>query len=374
MKSNKPRCSVCHLISGDLWAGAEVMAHHLLSALADTNTVVVSAIVFNNGRLATELKNAGIDVMVIEESRYSFPILIYKVYLVLRTKKINILHSHRRKENMLALLVTFLLRGVKLIVTLHGMPEFFHKRLTLSSIITKLHFFLLSHCFNRTVVVSNEIRNTLIDTKRFSQQKTVAIHNGIPLPPAGNVKNKIPGQTFVIGTAGRLVPVKDFGLFIAVAELLRKHSEIRFLLAGDGPLYSELQRKVDTLRLENFTFTGHIDDMSTFYAQVDLFMNTSLHEGIPMTILEAMSRGIPIVAPLVGGIPEIINDGVDGFLVKGRDPHLYAEKCTILSSIPNTYQIMSEAAQKKIQGNFSVSAMTQRYSQIYLETLQSYDN
>ena len=69
-------------------------------------------------------------------------------------------------------------------------------------------------------------------------------------------------RSLIIGTAGRLVPVKDFGLFIDVANFLRNYANIRFLLAGDGPLKSELQSKVSELGLDNFSFTGHLDGMS----------------------------------------------------------------------------------------------------------------
>lgn len=367
MKSNSNQCTVCHLISGDLWAGAEVMAFHLLKSLAHSDSVTVSAIVFNNGRLSEELKNAGIDVIVLEESKYSFPVLVFKVYQTLRTKRIDILHSHRQKENLLAFFVAILLRGVKLISTLHGMPETINNQRNLNAIITKVNFILLQYIFNRTVVVSNEIRNVLVFSKGFSSQKTIAIHNGIPLPSSGNIPKRYVTQSFTIGSAGRLVRVKDFGLLIDVANLLRNHGNIQFLLAGDGPLKSELQSKVLDLGLNNFTFIGHLDSMSSFYTQIDLFMNTSIHEGIPMTILEAMSMGIPVVAPHVGGIPEIINDCVEGFLIKGRAPQHYAEKCKILFMSQSNYLEMAKAAQSKIKNEFSVSKMSQKYINTYLE-------
>ncbi len=370
MKSESPKHAVCHLVSGDLWAGAEVMVFHLLKALSNINTLSVSAIVFNDGRLASELKNAGIELTVIEESRYSFPVLVYKSYQVLRTKNVSILHSHRRKENFIALVVAIFLRGVKLIHTQHGMPESSPaNRLNLSSIISGINFKLLSLFFHRNVVVSNEIRKLLIFQRGFHEQKTVAIHNGIPDTTFLSTNRNTGAQPFTIGSAGRLVKVKDFGLFIAISDLLRNYDQIKFLLAGDGPLYSELSRKISESGLNNFTFSGNVDDMNSFYSKVDLFLNTSLHEGVPMSILEAMSYGKPVIAPRVGGIPEIIEDGVEGFLIDGREPHKFADKCLFLSSTPDVYQRLADSAREKIATCFSVSAMAQKYYQTYLDTI-----
>jgi glycosyltransferase involved in cell wall biosynthesis len=365
MVTVKKRLNVCHLISGDLWAGAEVMASQLIIGLHLNDNMYVSAIVFNKGRLADELKNAGIDVTIIEESKYIFPILVYKVYRALRTRKINILHSHRLKENILALLVATVLGKVKCITTKHGMPEFSYKKLSSGSIISSINIFILSRLFSCTVAVSDEIRTILINKHSFSEKRTVTIHNGIQLPPPdfSSIKNII--QPFTIGTAGRCVPVKDFGLFIAIADQLRDNKNFRFVLAGDGPLFIQLQKTVEKHHLENFTFLGHIEDMNSFYSQIDLFLNTSQHEGIPMTILEAMSRGIPVIAPHVGGIPEIITNGVDGFLIQKRDQDLYIEKCHTLATEPALYLSMSRIAHDKIENLFSDKTMVQRYSQLY---------
>ncbi len=369
MELNNNQCTVCHFISGDLWAGAEVMAFHLIRTMADSNSISVSVIIFNNGRLADELKNAGIDVTVFEESRHSFPVLAYKVYQKLRSKKIDIIHSHRQKENILALIISVLLRNTRLVSTLHGMPENSLTKLTVSSIIKKLNFFLLSRFFSRTVAVSNDIRDILTNSG-FLKQKIITIHNGIPLPSFDSDTKKDLASSFTIGTAGRLVPVKDFGLFIDIANYLRNHKNIHFLLAGDGPLEQDLRCKVSELGLNNFSFSGKIDDMNSFYKQIDVFLNTSIHEGIPMTILEAMSHGIPAIAPFVGGLPEIIENGVDGFLIQGRDPQHYAEKCNQLLSNPNVYHAISQVAREKIEKKYSVSIMSQQYIKAYLEILR----
>ena len=88
-----------------------------------------------------------------------------------------------------------------------------------------------------------------------------------------------------------------------------------------------------------------------------------------MTILEAMAHGLPIIAPRVGGIPEIIEDGVEGFLIDGRDPHGYSEKCLLLYQNRELWKKMSNAAREKVSGNFSKEQMTEKYLQCYREVV-----
>ena len=360
--------TVCHLISGDLWAGAEVMALHLLTALHKSPDVTVLVVAFNKGRLSNELGSAGVDVVVFEESKYPFFVLGVKLYRYLSGKKIDIIHSHRQKENALALVLRLFLRRVHLVSTMHGMPEIHTNGLTFRAVVAAVNFYLLSHFFDVTVVVSREMRDNLLAQHGFKPVRTAVVHNGIPL---FNFKRGNPGglNVFTIGTAGRLVAVKNFNFFIAVANVMRDRNDVSFVLAGDGPLMPELKKKAEELRLENLTFRGHVEDMNEFYEEIDLFLNTSLHEGIPMTILEAMGRGIPVVAPSVGGIPEIFDANEGGVLIQNSDPLLFAEKCLMLYADKKTYSQMSVAAINRIKDEFSVLAMTEKYLGLYGDAL-----
>ena len=102
--------------------------------------------------------------------------------------------------------------------------------------------------------------------------------------------------------------------------------DVRFELAGDGPERPALEAMVQRHGLNaGFILKGHQDDMESFYRGLDIYINTSVHEGIPMTILEALAHGLPVIAPAVGGIVEIIEDGKEGFLIDGRSTGDFAE-------------------------------------------------
>ena len=138
-------------------------------------------------------------------------------------------------------------------------------------------------------------------------------------------------------------------------------------MAGDGPERGALEKAIDECGLVGrFALKGHLEDMDSFYRGLDLYLNTSVHEGIPMTILEAMARGLPVIAPQVGGIGEIIEDGVEGFLVPNRDPKAFAEKCLLLQDA-ELRQRMGQAARAKVERGFSAEHMARQYYQLYRE-------
>ena len=108
-------------------------------------------------------------------------------------------------------------------------------------------------------------------------------------------------------------------------------------------------------------------DPSAYYESLDLYINTSLHEGIPMSILEAMAAGKPVVAPRVGGIPEIVTDGEEGLLVDARTPPAFGAACMRLMNDPSLRARMGERAKEKVAASFSADAMAAHYRRLYTQ-------
>jgi len=110
-----------------------------------------------------------------------------------------------------------------------------------------------------------------------------------------------------------------------------------------------------------------VTDPSAYYESLDIYINTSLHEGIPMSILEAMAAGIPVVAPQVGGIPEIITDGEEGLLVDNRTPSAFGAACLRLMNDPSLRTRMGARAKAKVEASFSDVAMAAQYRRLYTQ-------
>lgn len=358
--------SVCHIISGDLWAGAEVMAWNLIQAMNGSEKVTVSAIVLNPGRLEQELERAGVQVFLVDEARASFMEILCRVRGIMATLRPDIIHAHRYKENAIAFLAGGFSLTSRLVSTQHGMPETDSQKSSCSKkSVSWLNTILLKHAFHRFVCVSDDLRKTLTERYGMKAEKVRVVYNGIEVSDGLTAERE--RRVVTIGSAGRFCPVKDFALMIDVArEVRRRTPRVTFKLAGDGPLRHQLYQRAEACGLKGcFEFVGHVEDMPSFYRSIDIYINTSVHEGIPMSLLEAMSHGVPVVAPDVGGIGEMITHGRDGCLVKKRDPAEFARQITELCENRGLRRRLAEKALVTVQERFSAATMADRYYHLY---------
>lgn len=365
---------VCHIISGDLWAGAEVMSYRLMKGLKIFPDIELSAIVFNEGKLAEGLRDLQIPVAVVEEKYQNFFHIVRNVRNLLMKETPDIIHSHRLKENVLAYFSSKFDNNIQLVCTHHGMPE--PIRLTFNIIknfvLSKYQYYLLSKYFKHIIVVSEDMRNLFVEKLGFRNEKMILIHNGTEIPECDSLgKDR---NIFVIGSAGRLFPIKDYPLMVEIAmEILQQTNTIRFELAGEGPEKPRIRSIIHEYGIDNaFKLNGFIENINIFYQGLDLYINTSIHEGLPMSILEAMAHGLPIIAPNIGGIKEILQDGIEGYLVDGRNPKMFSEKCIQLASDKNLRRTMGKASREKIINEFSLEKMAKNYYDLYSSVFEQY--
>ena len=361
--------TILHVFSGDLWAGTEKMACTLLRRLQGHSDLELLALSLNDGTLSRALQEAGIATLVIPESRHSFGEIFLRALHHLKGRKIKIIHAHGYKQNLLALLIGRC-KGVKcLISTLHGLSESYPIRPPSKDSIgfkTQMDYFLLRRAYTQAIAVSHDIKNVLISRHGFDEAKIKVIYNGIEIPKLKAMR-RAENSAIHVGTVGRMVPVKDFGLFLEIAAVLRKKMvNVRFSILGEGPLKEELMRRVKDLQLEGMVeFEVPRADPQEYYESLDLYMNTSVHEGIPLSILEAMASGIPVVAPQVGGIPEIITHGEHGLLVNSRNPEEFANRCLELIRDPQHRIAMGRKAYERVASSFSSNQMAEAYRRLY---------
>ncbi len=348
------------------------MAFHLLSGLNTLPGIDLFVILLNKGRLSHELQNAGIPTCVLDEGRRTFLEIVGSAARMARMREPHILHSHRYKENIISYLVSITLReNAALVSTQHGMPELYDGEPgLLQRLKSSANYRLLASRFDKTVAVSSDIKESLIRDYGFQEKHLETIRNGIVVPEVRDRSGE--KDSFVIGSAGRFFPVKDYPLMVEVAkEVSAKIDKIRFELAGEGPMLGDIQGLINKHGLEGrFVLRGFIHDVSTFYEGLDVYLNTSLHEGIPMSILEAMAHGVPPVVPKVGGLEEIVTDGVDGYLVDARNPGDFAERCLSLYKNETLRRKMARAAREKVIGQFSIERMVNAYSDMYTRTVE----
>ncbi len=169
--------------------------------------------------------------------------------------------------------------------------------------------------------------------------------------------------TSIIGTVARLVAVKDLGLLLETARLLAsRRPGLRVLVIGDGPERAALERQAATLGLERIVeFRGEVRPVWPALAELHVYVLTSRSEGVPISVLEAMSAGLPVVATSVGGLPEVIQEGVTGYLVERSAPRaaiatLLAERIETLLADQDLRAQMGAAGRRSVNETFSTAA------------------
>jgi glycosyltransferase involved in cell wall biosynthesis len=221
------------------------------------------------------------------------------------------------------------------------------------------------------------MKAVLVQLYSFKKEGVCVIHNGIPIPQEDHSnaslqhhrKDEGRDRFIRIGSVGRLVPVKDYDLFLDIAAAMKqKFQGVRFSILGDGPLKEQLRSKAARLDiLDCVVFHSSKVNPFPYYASLDIYLNTSLHEGIPLSILEAMACGKPVVAPGVGGISEIIDNGKSGILVDERRAELFVEACLRLIEDHKYRKDISANARKQVESQFNDVSMANSYSILYQE-------
>lgn len=350
-------------MSADLWAGAEVQVATTASYLVKRPEVVLTAVLFNEGRLARELRTLGVGVAVVDEHEHSASGILAFLIRFLKAHRVDILHTHRYKDTVLGA-VAGKLAGVPHVVrTVHGLTEPMRgwDRMKFKAY-DALDKMVLWHFADRVIPVSTGMAETLRDSG-YRRSAVTPIHNGVDLGRIRATRDRhevrqslgIASGALLVGTVGRLSPVKAHADLLRAARLiLQEVRDARFLIVGDGPLERELRALAARLGLEDAClFAGRRDDTCDLVAAMDIFVLPSLHEGIPMALLEAMAIGTPVVATAVGGVPEVVTDRVSGVLVEPRDERALADACLELARDRHAAQALAACARRRVETRFS---------------------
>lgn len=226
------------------------------------------------------------------------------------------------------------------------------------------------------VAVSASCREFLITRESIPANDVTLVPNAIDLrrfSPStarrdqARVELGLPASARVVAGVGRLNPQKNFSLFLDIAaQLAPRFPGLHFLLAGDGPEEKMLREKAADLGIANrVTFSGYVADTRLVYLAADVLLMPSRYEGLPMTLLEAMAMGLPVVASRLDGIAEVIGDGREGFLVPSDDASLFVERTATLLQDAELSSRIAQNARAKIEASFSVERMTSAVEEIY---------
>jgi sugar transferase (PEP-CTERM/EpsH1 system associated) len=226
---------------------------------------------------------------------------------------------------------------------------------------------------DRYIPVSADLHRWLRQVVHVPDAKTLMIANGVDTERfrPGPIRSKTDAEPFVIGTVGRIQDVKNqsglIDAFLLLREMLPEHRQrLRLAIVGNGPLLPMITEKVRTAGLEGTVWLpGSRTDIAELMRGFDLFALPSIAEGTPVTILEAMATGLPVVATRVGGIPEVVDDGVTGLLVPASDARALAEALAAYVRDPALAAHHGAAGRLRVERSNSISAMVAGYARLY---------
>jgi len=309
------------------------------------------------GRLAGQIEEQGWPVLSMHEPSGLHPGIGVRLAKLLRRERIDVIHTHDERPLVYGTLATCLTRGLHNVHTRHGQrPE-----------ITRGQKWLIKMASLGTrefVCVSDDSGRVAIG-QGVSKRKIHTVSNGIDLDKF-SYRGPQPGGPVVL--VARLSPVKDVETLLRAAALAgAEQPDFRVEIAGDGPCMPALLQLTSELGLEErVRFRGEVRDVPALLARAGLLVLSSQSEGVSLTLLEGMARGLPVVATRVGGNPEVVVDGETGILVPPRDPAALSRAMLLIWRDQEEARRMGLAGRRRVEAYFDARRMVARYEEIYL--------
>lgn len=230
------------------------------------------------------------------------------------------------------------------------------------------------------IAVSPEVRDELVEHGIAPAEKFTVIRLGIPLEARLGDETAdldyralygIPRDTFVVGWVGRMTGVKDTDAVLEIVRTTRERGiDAVLCMVGDGPDRQRLEQVAHDLGIARSTyFVGYQTDVAGYYRLFDAFVLPSVNEGTPVSAIEALASGTPVVATRVGGVPDVVTDGVDGFLVPPRNTEAAADRLAELARDPELRARFGDAGRASMRERYSVERLVDDVDRLYRELL-----
>lgn len=368
------RITVLNLIGSLRIGGAEQQVVSLAPLFDRERFRIIVCAMQPGGGLRDRLDQAGVEYACLNyRIRSCIPAMLRFISL-LRREKVDILHTHMYSASKFGRIAGVLAGVPVMIATDHGhdpWKRWWH---------VAFDRVLLRHTDLR-IGVSQDVADAIRACENPSPEKLAMIPNGVDPErfksdeAERNVVRAglgIADDEVLVGAVGRLVEPKALHILIeAVSQLAQTMSQVRLVLVGDGPLRSELEKQAADLGVsDRVLFAGMRMDIPAVLSAIDVYVMSSKSEGLPVSLLEAMSAEKPVVATRVGGIPEVVTDRREALLVQPNDPSALADAINEVISNPELAAQLGRRARERVSSAYSVAATARALEQVYCDLLK----
>jgi len=361
---------ILHLDTERTWRGGEAQLLHLAEGLVRQGHFCIVAGQPGSPLLSRAAEKGLRTVAVKMPSEWSLS-AVWTLARLLMREKIQVIHMHTSHACTLGGWAARLARTPVRIIS---------RRVDFSVRSNPLRKVKYQWGVDRIVAISEGVRRVLIQDG-LDPNRIVVVRSGIdprpfnPNDPTGDARREfgIPDRSPVVGCVAHFADHKGHRYLIeAAVRVAAAVPDVRFLLVGDGELRPEIELQIKELKLERHVLlTGFRQDIPRLLAAMDIVVLSSHLEGLGTSLLDAMAMARPVVATRVGGIPEMVEDGVNGLLVPPRDPSALADALIALIDRPDERKRMGQAGRTRMLEKFSAEAMVAATEAVYRKILES---
>ena len=359
-----PRPRVLIVITLAETGGAQSYVRDLVPALVERYDVAVAA--FGPGPLADAVRQAGARYLPLRHVRRAVSprdlLGLVELVRLMRRERPVVVHANSSKAGVLGRLAATMARTPVRVFTAHGWA--FGAASGRSRALYLWVDRLMRPLTTVVVCVSESERAAGLAARTCSARRTVVIHNAVEVDEA-TVASPEGGPPLQLVSVGRIAPPKDFSTLVRAVGRLERRS-VRLAVLGDGPGRAALDAAIQKLGLAgSVELVGEVRDVPARLAQAHIFVLSSRSEGLPISVLEAMAAGLPVVAADVGGIKEVVEDGVTGYLFEPGDVAALAQRLAALSADSALRAALGAAGRERAAALFALPRWRERHMQLY---------
>lgn len=356
---------ILHLETGRHLYGGALQVAYLLQGLNDYKDCT-NVLVCPKGSAIAEESKSHVDKLYAEFISGDLDLLfLFRLIRIIKKEQPDLIHLHsRRGADVLGGLAASFCR-IKCVLTRRvDNPE--------NSLFIKFKYKL----YDQVITISQGIKQVLVD-QGLAEKAITVVTSAVDLrqyrPREVDIKKRfrLPPDSFVIGVIAQLIERKGHRYLFQIApDILSQFPYVRFLIFGKGPLEQKLKKQVDQLGLhDKVIFVGFVEGMEQVLPGLDLVVHLAYMEGLGVALIQAAACGVPVVAARAGGIPEIVRDGENGYLVPPKNAKALLEKISYLLLHPDTRQRFSQNGIKIAEAEFSIERMVGENHAIYKQLL-----